>query len=242
MTDLWARVSATQPLPDPAVVAAVAALAFALVVVPGLWPLTRHVVTIAHEAGHALVAVLTGRRLTGIRLHSDTSGLTLSRGRPRGPGMVAMLLAGHLGPAVLGLGAAALLAQGRAVAVLWALLVVLVAMALMVRNLFGLWVLLVVGLALAAVTQWAPPEAQSAVAYTLTWFWLLAAPRTVVELAASRRRGGRTSDADQLAAVTHVPATVWVAVLLLATLAAAAVGTALLLPDVVDALRPATAG
>ena len=37
-------------------------------------------VTIAHEGGHAVAALLTGRRLRGIRLHSDTSGLTLSAG------------------------------------------------------------------------------------------------------------------------------------------------------------------
>ncbi len=234
--DLWDRVAAVQPLPSHGVVVATAALAVALVVVPGLWPVTRHVVTIAHEAGHAIVAVLTGRRLTGIRLHADTSGLTLSRGRPRGPGMVAMLLAGHLGPALLGLGAAALLAQGHAVGVLWGLLTVLALMLLMVRNLFGLWVLVVVGGGIAAVTWWAPPEAQSAAAYTLTWFWLLAAPRTVLELAGSRhRRTARTSDADQLATVTGVPGALWVGVLLLGTVAAAVAGTAFLLPDLLSA-------
>lgn len=234
--DLWDRVTAIQPLPGPGVVVGTALAAAALVLLPGVWPVARHVVTIAHEAGHSVVAVLTGRRLTGIRLHSDTSGLTLSKGRPRGPGMVLMLMAGYSGPALLGLGAAALLAQGRAVGLVWGLLVVLAAMLLLIRNLFGLWVVLVSGAALVAVT-WAPPTAQSAVAYTLTWFWLLAAPRTVLELAGTRRRGPRTSDADQLAAVTHVPVVLWVGVLLLVTLAALAGGVALLLPDLVAAWR-----
>jgi Peptidase M50B-like len=52
------------------------------------WQLARNAITIAHEGGHALVSVLTGRRLEGIRLHSDTSGETVSRGRGSGPGMV----------------------------------------------------------------------------------------------------------------------------------------------------------
>jgi hypothetical protein len=232
--DLWDRVTATQPLPGPGVVVGTALAAAALVLLPGVWPVARHVVTIAHEAGHAVVAVLTGRRLTGIRLHSDTSGLTLSKGRPRGPGMVLMLMAGYTGPALLGLGAAALLAQGRPIALVWGLLVVLAVMLLLIRNLFGLWVVLVSGAVLVAVT-WAPPTAQSAVAYTLTWFWLLAAPRTVLELAVTRRRGPRTSDADQLAVVSHLPAVLWVGVLLLVTLAALAGGLALLLPDLVAA-------
>jgi hypothetical protein len=238
MTDLWDRATTVQELPPPGVVSITAIVAVALIALPGAWPVARHVVTVAHEAGHALVAVLTGRRLTGIRLHSDTSGLTLSRGKPRGPGMALMLLAGHLGPAALGLGAALLLAQGHAVGLLWALLAVLAVMLLMVRNLFGLWVILVCGAGVAAVTQWASPQTQSAVAYALTWFWLLAAPRTVVELAAARRRGGaRTSDADQLATVTRIPALFWIVVLLFLTIAAAVGGTALLLPQLIDSWR-----
>lgn len=232
--EIWQAILTSQPLPAPRDVAITAAVALALVLVPGLWPITRHVVTVAHEGGHAIVALLVGRRLSGIRLHSDTSGLTVSRGRPRGPGMIASLLAGYLGPAVLGLGAAALLTRGRALLLLWVLLLLLAGLLLQIRNLFGLWVVLLGGAGLAAVTLWAQPQLQSAVAYTLTWFWLLAAPRTVLELARSRRRS-RTSDADQLAALTHVPAPFWVLVFLLATLAAAGLGAAWLLPEVLTA-------
>lgn len=232
--------TAASPPPTTDVVALTAALAAALVLVPGLWPVARHAVTVAHEAGHAVVAALTGRRLTGIRLHADTSGLTLSRGRPRGPGMALMLLAGYPAPAALGLGAAALVAAGRSVLLLWALLATLALMLLLVRNLFGLWVVLVGGAGVAAVSWYATPPVQTAVACTLAWFWLLAAPRTVLELAASRRRpGGRTSDADQLATVTRVPAGLWVALLLLLTVAAALAGAAILLPDVAAQVRGA---
>ena len=41
-------------------------------------------VTITHEGAHGVAAFVTGRRLQGIRLHSDTSGLTISSGRPSG--------------------------------------------------------------------------------------------------------------------------------------------------------------
>ncbi len=98
LSQIWERATATQPAPEPAAVVAVALVALALVVLPRAWTLTRHLVTISHEGGHALVAVLTGRRLMGIRLHADTSGVTLSRGRSTGPGMVAMLAAGYLAP------------------------------------------------------------------------------------------------------------------------------------------------
>jgi len=70
-------------------------------------------VTLVHEAGHAVVAVLTGRRLNGIRLHSDTSGLTVSSGKPRGAGMIATAAAGYLAPAALGLGSVLLVDAGH---------------------------------------------------------------------------------------------------------------------------------
>ena len=72
--------------PDASVVVATGALALVLVALPAAWRVTRHVVTIAHEGSHGVAALVSGRRLAGIRLHSDTSGLTLSRGRSRGPG------------------------------------------------------------------------------------------------------------------------------------------------------------
>jgi hypothetical protein len=71
--------------PESWVVLAAGVAAALAVVIDGIWRWSRGVVTIAHEAGHAAAALATGRRLTGIRLHSDTSGLTLSTGRPRGP-------------------------------------------------------------------------------------------------------------------------------------------------------------
>lgn len=70
-------------------------LALVLVNYGTSWRLLRNVVTIAHEGGHALVALLSGRKLNGIRLHSDTSGLTVSTGRASGPGMVFTLFAGY---------------------------------------------------------------------------------------------------------------------------------------------------
>ena len=217
-----------------------AAVAVALVVVPGVWPVTRHVLTVAHEGAHGVVAVLAGRRLSGIRLHSDTSGLTVSRGRPTGLGMVLTLAAGYPGPALVGLGAAALLAADRPVLLLWCVLALLALLLLQIRNLFGLWVVLVCAVGAFAVTWWTGPTVQSGVAHTLTWFLLLGAPRAVVELAVSRRGGrGRSSDADQLGRLTHLPGAVWVGLLGVVTVGATLLGATWLLPDLVAQVLPA---
>src|SRR4029079_4412175 len=77
----WNRAMTTQPAPPDRVVALTAVLAVLLVWAPGAWPVTRHVVTIAHEAAHGFAALLSGRRLHGIRLHSDTSRLAVAAGR-----------------------------------------------------------------------------------------------------------------------------------------------------------------
>jgi len=114
---VWVSIVTTQQPPPLWVTAATAALALLMVVDRHLWPRTRHLITTAHEGSHGLAALVTGRRLSGIRLHSDSSGVAVSKGRPSGPGMVLMLLAGDVGPGMLGLGAAALLAADYAVAV-----------------------------------------------------------------------------------------------------------------------------
>ena len=118
----WARVTTSVPDLPTEVLLGTAAVAGLLVLSPTLWQLTRHAVTIAHEGAHGAVALAAGRRLSGIRLHSDTSGLTVSAGKPTGLGMVLTCFAGYVGPGLFGLGAAALLAAGHAVGLLWALL------------------------------------------------------------------------------------------------------------------------
>ncbi len=213
-----------QPAPSTGMVVVAGLLALALMS-PRAWPRTRHLVTIAHEGAHGLVALASGRRLAGIRLHSDTSGLTLSRGRPTGPGMIATSAAGYVGPGLMGLGAAYLLQAGYAVGVLWLALALLAVLLLQIRNFFGLYALLVVGIGLFVISWWGTAPVQVGVAHVLTWFVLLAAPRAVLELHVHRRRGhARTSDADVLARLTRVPGIVWVGLFLSVNVTALVVG------------------
>jgi hypothetical protein len=198
------------------------------VLLDGVWRWTRHLVTIVHEAGHAGVALATGRRLRGIRLHSDTSGLTLSTGRPTGPGMVLTAAAGYLAPSVVGLVGVVLLAYNQVTVMLWATVALLLAMLAMVRNAYGALSLVVTGAAVVALSLLAAADVQAAVAHAATWFLLLAAVRPVWELRRERRRS-RQTDADQLARLTRVPGGAWVALFGLLTLGALALGGWLLL-------------
>ena len=231
--EIWDRATATQPVPDVQLVLLTGVVALVLVLASVTWPRVRLGVTVVHEAGHALVGVLVGRRLRSVHLHSDTSGLTVTRGKPRGPGMVAMLAAGYLAPAVLGLVAALLLAAGRSVGLLWLLVLLSAVLLLWVRNSYGFLVLLGGGAGVLLLTWYGDGTVQSVAAYLITWLLLLAAPRPLVELLAAGRRRGRTSDPDQLARLTRVPAVLWILVLLAANLAGLVVGVSTLAPEVV---------
>jgi hypothetical protein len=233
LREIWDRATSTQPVPEVELVVLTGLVALVLVLTPATWPHVRLGVTVVHEAGHALVAVLVGRRLRSIRLHSDTSGLTVSRGKPRGPGVVAMLAAGYLAPALLGLGAALLLTAGHSVGLLWLLVLLTAAMVLWVRNGYGLLVLLAGGAGVLAVTWYADGAVQSVAAYLIAWLLLLAAPRPLVELLRAGRRRGRTSDPDQLATLTRVPAVLWILLLLAANLAGLVVGVSTLAPELI---------
>src|SRR5690349_6218711 len=134
IADLWNRVTGTQPDPPWWLVVLVGAVALAAVLHGPTWRVARNTVTIAHEGGHALLALLTGRKLDGIKLHSDTSGVTVSRGKPHGPGMIFTAMAGYVTPPLLGLFFALLLAAGRITLMLWFTLALLAAMLVMIRN------------------------------------------------------------------------------------------------------------
>jgi hypothetical protein len=229
---LWDRVSASQPVPPAWVVGAAGLVALVIVLNTGSWRLAGKVITIAHEGGHALVSVLSGRRLDGIRLHADSSGVTYSRGRRNGPGLVLTAVAGYVTPSLLGAGAAWLLAARHLTAMLWLALVLLGATLLAIRNVFGALAVLVTAGGVVAVSWYAPVAVQAGFAYLAAWFLLFGGIRPVLELARGRRRRrARGSDADQLARLTGVPAGLWVTLFALVAIAALVVGTRLLIPS-----------
>ncbi|MGH4017490.1 MAG: M50 family metallopeptidase [Gammaproteobacteria bacterium] len=228
--ELWLRAIDVQPAPPPVVVLVTALAAAMLVGWQRSWRVLRGVVTIAHEGGHAAVAALAGRRLIGIRLHSDASGLTVSSGSPTGVGMVFTLLAGYLAPSVLGLGGVVLLAAGLITALLWVAIALLGAMLLLIRNGYGVVSVVGTGVVLVVLSWFASSTAQGALAYLIVWFLLLAAPRPVFEVSRLRRRGrGADSDPDQLARLTGVGASWWITLFGVLTLVAATCGAYLLL-------------
>ena len=232
LQELWERIASAQPAPPVWVVAVTGLAALLLVLNTGSWRLAGKVITIAHEGGHALVSVLSGRRLEGIRLHADSSGVTYSRGKRHGPGLVLTAAAGYPTASLLGAGAAALLAARHQTALLWLALILLAATFLAIRNAFGALAVLATAAGVFAVSYFGSAAVQAGFAYLAAWFLLLGGMRPALELTHPRLRGSRArlSDADQLARLTGVSRGVWVALFILICTAALALGARLLIP------------
>ncbi|WP_314686386.1 M50 family metallopeptidase [uncultured Bifidobacterium sp.] len=207
---VWTASATRSAAPSSEEVITCVILALLAVAVTPLWRITRNAITIAHEGGHALAAKLTGRRLQGVALHADTSGVTVSSGRSRGPGLALTRFAGYASPPLWGLGCSALVAAGYPTAALWLLVILLVLLLVRIRNGYGLLAVLAALLIVIGVSWWGDERLRTMAACTLAWFLLLGALRPLAELQHQRRTGqAQGSDADQLGA-GGIPAGAWI--------------------------------
>ncbi|WP_022873592.1 M50 family metallopeptidase [Nesterenkonia alba] len=239
ITERWT--TTVDPAPESVLI--VTAVVVVLAAVPPIWRIARQASTIVHEMGHVAAAVLSGRRVSGIALHSDTSGVTVSRGKPRGPGMLFTALAGYPAPGLLGAAMALLLVTGHGGAALTVYQVVMVLALLLSRNVVGILSCLA-SVLITGVVWWVnDPQVVGLTVTALAVFYALAGVRGVFDVirvhtaAVGARRPGATSraqstDAAQAARAWRVlplPAFIWLGFFLLLSLASAAVTVWLLL-------------
>jgi Peptidase M50B-like len=210
---LWAWASHATPTVSQWWIVAAVVLGAAIAIHPFTWHYSRLFATYVHEAGHAVVAFATGRRVRRIRLEADTSGTTEHAGAASGLGRLLTAFAGYPAPAFAGWGI--LVAVGShhlrwAIAGSFAVLGVLL---LFQRSWRGWAVSAIAGVSVYLVVLL--PAAVGSVIMALAAGYLLAAsPRTVVELHLLRRRAKNDdlemhSDAHGLAEQTGLPAGLW---------------------------------
>jgi Peptidase M50B-like len=84
------------------------------------------VVTVAHEAGHMVVGALTGHGIHHFQVTIGGEGATSYTDKGWGPVRILLTAAGYTTPPLLGLGGAALLADGKVRPLLWTVVVLLV--------------------------------------------------------------------------------------------------------------------
>lgn len=196
------------PLP---ILILILAAAVALAVPGVLWRHFGIYVTVVHELGHAFAALLTGQRLTGIRIQPDQSGTTHSLARGRWPAVWSGFW-GYPAPAVVG--AAMVLSartgwQGAALLIGGAVIVLSL---LFVRNFFGAVSVLICAAVAVALLYLADGQVQGYVLLVLGTALLVGAALawfTVIAVHVSRRDQLASSDAYLLSRRTGIPSVVW---------------------------------
>jgi len=186
---------------------------------PVCWNATRHIVTLAHEAGHAVVGVLVGRRLHGIQLHTDTSGVTTTTGAKWGLGATLTTFAGYPAPAATAGLILLAVFTSKAYLATGILLAVLVVLLLFTRNMWG-WIITGTVIGILALALWkGSPLLTQIVLLSIAALLAAGSYRTIWEERTGRKHGQTGSDVQSLAERTGVPATVWWGLMMIVTTA-----------------------
>jgi len=205
-----------------------AALLSWIIAVP-LWYVSRYVLVIAHEGGHALLAKLLFRKLASITFNRSGGGATAPK--PPVPLLfnVFIGLGGYLGPSIFGLFGAWMLLDGRSETVLWASLGFLVVMLLAVRGVMGFLLVpalfVIIYLLLTKVGQ---PQ-QTLFTHMWVWFLLIGSVQRMLLFVQDKQYDDTGTDPMILQGMTSVPSAIWTFLMLVGSIAALVYGGALLL-------------
>lgn len=209
LSNLWRSAFETGYPPEFWVLIAIAGTTITATSTPTFWKFLRHIVTLAHEGGHAVVGVLSGRKLNGIKLHSDTSGITTTSGVRWGVSGVLTTFAGYPAPAAVGglilLGTSI----GRANLTAAMMIFVLLLLLLFTRNLWGILVTGGTLLILTGTLAFLPTLFVQIFILLIAGILICGSFRTLLEERRSRNAGSKETDIAVLGDRTVFPATFW---------------------------------
>lgn len=198
--------------PQPAVwMSAAFAVVAVIVGITSTW--ARYITaisTLIHETGHALAAILTGGGVHVIRIHDHESGVAYSWHWSRAASIISSF-AGYATPPLAGLGAAHLIADGKAATALAILTLVAALVILVTRDLITLAIVVLIGGASAALFWWGSPDVQTIAATAVAWLLLVSEAIHLAGLSVDRYLRGvwNPGDEDSLADSTGIPVSVW---------------------------------
>ena len=193
------------------------ALGALIAITPASWRISRLFATYIHEAGHAVIALLTGRKVLSIRLEADASGTTKHAG-VKGAFFSHFLttIAGYPAPAVAGYLMILGLSLEHARFVLGAFYLVAVALAFIQHSARG-WAVTLLILGACVVLTLVASNIMEMFLFLVAGYLLFASPRTIVELHQVHSQDKRNkdpereihSDAQSLAEMTGLGAVIW---------------------------------
>ena len=188
----------------------------------------RYLTVLAHEGGHAFMAVAVFRLVKGITIKTNAEGDT-APDKVVWPFYILIAAFGYLGPSLFGLFAAWLLLHDPAETVLWGSIAFLAVMLLATRGFLGPLLIICLMVALYQIVTRAEPSMVALAAHVWTWFLLISGVQAALLLMRERGYNVKGNDTEALRAATLLPTYVWGGILLLGTIAALAYGGAMLL-------------
>jgi hypothetical protein len=188
----------------------------------------KYLYVLAHEGGHAFLAVLLFRLVKGIDIKANGSGLTTHE-TAMWPFGILIAAFGYLGPSLFGLFAAWLLLHDPAATVLWGSIAFLAVMLLATRGFLGPLLIICLMVVLYQIVTKAEPSLVTLAAHVWTWFLLISGVQAALLLMRERGYNAKGNDTQALRDATLLPKYVWGGILLVAAIAALAYGGAMLL-------------
>jgi hypothetical protein len=197
----------------------------ALVLLLAVWPAVGALLTVAHEAGHVAVGVLTGHRVLFFQVIDEDAGRTVSEAKGWGPARILMTFAGYVTPPLLGLGGAALFDAGQILPLLWTAAGLLVLTLLKAEREWTAFVVLLLAAATGYVALYGTPVLQVGFAAGLVWLLLFGGVRDTAT--AGRQKG---TDPHHLFRDTLIPGMLWKAGFIAVAIACLWKGAELMVP------------
>ncbi len=183
---------------------ALLALIFACWSLPVIWPL-KMLVVFLHESSHALAALITGGRVEGMTLHYLEGGTTTTRGG----WFFGIASAGYIGSLALGvlLFVIAVRTHWDRVAVMALGVLMLIAAALYMREMFALGFTIAVAVVLLVIAKFLPVIVNDLVLRVIGLTSMIYVPYDIFD--DTLRRAGGMSDARIIAMEFGGPTVFW---------------------------------
>lgn len=185
--------------------------------------LARYPITLAHEGGHMLANLATLRGNDYWILKDNADGKTVAKQVGIWLSRLIVTFVGYVAPPLLGLAAAALIAEGNPWAVLAAAVLLSVLALALSRKALAFLIPALIALGLGWLLLAGSPGLQAAVAVGIAWLLLIGGLLRIVRVL------GGSGDSAALAAMTLIPNFVWSLIWLFVGLVALIVGGQLLL-------------
>jgi Peptidase M50B-like len=188
----------------------------------------RYLTLLAHEGGHALLAVAVFRVVKGIDIKTNGDG-GVEPDKRVWPFYLLVSAFGYLGPSLFGLLAAWLLLHDPPATVLWGSIAFLAVMLLATRGFFGPLLIICLMVALYQIATKAEPSMAALAAHVWTWFLLISGVQRMLMFMRTRNYNVAGNDTERLQKGTLLPKYLWGVILLVGTIAALTYGGGMLL-------------